>query len=262
MTKNGRILKQILVAAVFLLIIGGIGYGGYRLFSSSAPIPTPDQTAGLVPLKVMTAKILNVENSDYDFTAKIFNPNTRHGSGNVEYELSFFDEADNLIASKPGTFYISPGQTKYIIDSPIKLPRPIAKPPVFSIRKIDWQELNILGSQNLEIGLKTQNVSFNPNDQGGTFAKVGGNVVNSSDLDLNKVDVLVALLDQDGSIIAVNKTDIRTFLAKTSRGFEVSWFSPFVGQVASIDAEADSNVFEDDNFLLRHGGQERFQRFY
>ena len=87
-------------------------------------------------------------------------------------------------------------------------------------------------------------------------------VFNSSDLDLNRVDVTVVVLDTSQEPIAVSKTNIFTFLARTSRGFEVAWFTPFVGQVNRIDAEADANVFENSNFLRTYGGQEKFKQLY
>jgi hypothetical protein len=106
------------------------------------------------------------------------------------------------------------------------------------------------------------NYNYGPVLQARLFGKVGGSVFNNSDFDLNKVDVAVILFDESGEPIAVEKTEIATFLARTTRGFEVTWFSPFVGKVVRVDAEANTNVFENSNFLRQYGGQERFKQLY
>jgi hypothetical protein len=51
-------------------------------------------------------------------------------------------------------------------------------------------------------------------------------------------------------------------LANTTRGFEVAWFSPFPGKVVRIEAEALTNVFENQNFIQRYQELERFQQYY
>jgi len=110
--------------------------------------------------------------------------------------------------------------------------------------------------------LIARNFAYNQVLQPGVFGKVGGSVTNNSNFDLNRVETMVLLFDQSDSVIAANRTEILTFLAKTSRGFEVTWFAPFVGQVSRVEAEANTNIFENSNFLRQYGGQERFQQFY
>ncbi|MBI4120214.1 MAG: hypothetical protein HY454_01990 [Parcubacteria group bacterium] len=60
----------------------------------------------------------------------------------------------------------------------------------------------------------------------------------------------------------MNRTEIRTFLANTARGFEDSWYRPFGGQVNRVEVEAHTNIFENSNFLRQYQQPERFQQFY
>lgn len=259
MDEAQRKTKQLVIAFVFFLILGGISFGIYRSVVPAPPPPTPNPTVNLVPLGVVYTKLFNVQNNDYDFLAKVSNPNAGYGSGNVEYALTFYNVGNQQVSSKTGSFYILPGQTKYVIDSPLKFEQPVSRADL-QIKSVDWQKLDPLSVSG--VSLLVRNVSFSQVNQPGVFAKAGGEIFNASDFDLNRVDVAIVLLDQAGSPIAINKTEIRTFLARTTRGFEATWFAPFVGQVNRVDAETTTNVFENSNFLRRYGGQEKFKQLY
>ena len=259
MNESTRQSKKIVIAVIFFLIVGGIGFLIYRSVVPSAPEATPNPTVNLTPLSVIYTKLFNIQNNDYDFLAKISNPNIGYGSGNVEYALTFYGAGGQQVSSKTGSFYILPGQTKYVIYSPLKFEQQVSRADM-QIKSIDWQKLDPLSASG--VALLVRNASFLQINQQGAFAKAGGEVFNSSDFDLNKVDVVLVLLDQMETPIAVNKTEIRTFLANTTRGFEATWFAPFVGQTNRVDAEASTNVFENSNFLRTYGGGEKFKQLY
>lgn len=254
-----RVVKQGIIAGIFFLILGGIGFGIFRAVIPPTPTPTPNPTIHLAPLQVITSKLLNITNNDYDFVAKIRNANLDYGSGRVEYRLTIYGVDAQPLVTKTGSFYILPGQTKHVIVTPIRLEAQAARAE-FSITMVDWQQLNQLASQGIDI--IPRNVALSKINQPGTYAKVGGNVFNNSDLDLDIVDVAVIVSNFNGDIVAVNKTDIRTFVSKTQRGFEVAWPSAFLGQPDRVEAEATTNVFNNLNFLRQYGGQERFQQLY
>lgn len=259
MNEAVRQSKKITIAIVFFLILSGIGFGIYWGTREPLPPPIPNPTIDLLPLQIFFTKLFNIENNDYDFLAKIKNPNIEHGSSLANYEIYFFDSAGSLIFKKTGNFYILPGQTKYIIDGPIRLAEPASRAEL-KILSVEWEKLNQLGLQG--VPLLVRGASYVQTLQPGVFGKVGGDIFNSSDFDLNKVDIAVVLFDQSDQPIAVNRTEIRTFLARTTRGFETTWFKPFVGQVNRVQAEAYTNVFENLNFLREYGGQEKFKQLY
>jgi len=225
----------------------------------SAPAATPNPTVNLVPLKIVFTKLFNVQNNDYDFLARVNNPNLNYGSANVEYTLTFYGASNQQVSTKTGNFYILPGQTKHVVNLPLLFQEPVSRAD-FKIASVDWQKLDQLAASG--VALLTRKSSFVSINQSGVFAKAGGEIFNGSDFDLNRVDVVIVALDHTETPIAVSKTEIRTFLAKTTRGFEVTWPAPFVGQVSRIDAEAGTNVFENSNFLRAYGGQEKFKQLY
>ena len=259
MEEGPRKIKQAFVAVIFFLIVGGLGFLVYRGVRPPSPTPTPNPTINLAPIQVVFTELFNVENNDYDFFAKVTNPNTEYGSPDVEYEISFFNTSGTNVSQKVGSFYILPGQTKYVIDSPLKFQEQISRAD-FAIKSVDWQKLSSLVLAGVNLVVK--NSSYTQILQPGTFGKVGGEVLNNSDFDLNKANVSVVLFDSENNPLAVGQTEINTFLAKTSRGFEITWFAPFVGNVSRVDAEANTDVFENSNFLRQYGGQERFKQMY
>jgi hypothetical protein len=261
MTTGARITKQILVLVVFLLIVGGVGFGAYAVFRipSQTPTPTPNPTINLSPISILSTKLLNVQNNDYDFLAKVTNPNTEWGSAEVDYSIAFVGVSGNLISQKTDSFYILPGQTKYIINSPLEFNEQVASAEMI-IKSVEWQQMN---SQSInDVSLIPRNYSYNISSEAGIFSRVGGQVFNNSNFDLGQVSVLVLLFDESNNPIAVNKTEILTFLAKTTRGFETTWYSPFVGKVGPIEIDAYTNIFQNSNFIREYGGTAKFQQLY
>lgn len=251
--------KKVLIAVIFFAIVGGLGFGIFKFVVPSRPTPTPDPIAKLVPLKVVSTKFLNVQNNDYDFVAKVSNTNLDYGSGMVRYELKFYNLGNSTFYTKAGNFYILPGQTRYVLDTPIRLDQQVGRVE-FQIKSIDWQKINPLAAEGID--LVTRSVNYVPLNQPGLFAKAGGSVINDSQFDFDSVDVVAVALGPSDEILAINKTIIRTFLTRTNRGFEVSWFTPFPGFVDHVDAEATTNVFNNLNFIRQFGGSERFQQRY
>lgn len=254
-----RQIKQVIAAGIFCIIVFLLGFGVYKIVVPAKPSPTPNPTAHLSPIVVVSTKLLNVKNNDYDFIAKVSNANTEYGSGNVQYELKFSDPSGDTVSTKIGSFYILPGQTRYIIITPLSFNTSINHAD-FKINSVYWQRLDPLFAQG--INLVPKNVNFSQPGRNSVFAGVGGGIANISDFDFDVVDVTVVVLDFSGNPIAANKTIINTFLARTERGFEASWFTPFVGQVQRTDVQAGTNVFNNSNFLRRYGSSERFQTFY
>lgn len=259
-----RRFKQLIVMIVFFLIVGGAGFLVYRVINPPLPPATPDPTAHLLPFKIVFTRLLNVENNDYDFVAKVFNPNPDYGSPEVVYELTFLGLDGTEVSRKSGSFYILPGQTKHIIDSPLRFQQPLGK-VLMNVISVEWQRLNSLAAQGVPLVVKNVYHRREGRDQTATgiFSRVGGVVLNASDFDLSKVDILVLLLDRENIPVAVGKTEIRTFLIGTERGFEVKWFQSLTPEAVNVEAEANSNILENSNFLRRYQIQpERFQQFY
>lgn len=250
-----RLLKQVIIAFVFFLIIGSITYFySIKDFPEPTPAPLIFQT-----LKVISEHLFKVGDLDYDFLIEIKNPNTEFGATDVFYELNLFDRASELITVKRGAINFLPGQTRYEIISPIIVDREISNAE-FKIISVSWQKLKEYIPQSL-FSVKNQEYSQVKLPEQG-FSKLIGTLANNSNFDFDRVDIYIVLFNELNSPIAVQRTDIRTFLAKTDRFFEVKWSKSFNGRVIRIETDAYTNVFKNENFIKEYGTQEKFQKFY
>ncbi|MEK7582931.1 MAG: hypothetical protein AAB483_00800 [Patescibacteria group bacterium] len=246
-----RTTKQFLIALIIVGVLGFIGLRAASTISPATPTPTPDPHASLAALETVETTVLRVADLDYDVVAKIKNPNASYGSSRVRYELSLMDDAGKEILHNTGAFYILPGQTKYVLLSPLKTAEPVSK-AALRISEVDWQQLDVLATR--QVTFVVTGTQFIP-----ASSKLRGSVLNNSDFDLAQADVTVVLLDALRRPVSANRTEIRTFLAKTTRGFEVSWSSPIIGSISSTYVEATTNLFENSTFLRTYGTQEQFQ---
>lgn len=258
MTSKERLLKQFLYLFVFLVVLGLIFFGIYRKNINTEPIVTPTPTL-TKPIEIQFVKFLRLKDFDYDIIAKIRNPNAEFGSSNLSYELEFYNQSGEIFSKKIGNTYILPGQTKYIVDTPVRLNQQVLNINLV-IKSVQWQKLENIFADNISLVIANKNLRFNPVPN--IFANLNGTLSNSSDFDFDQVDVLAVLYDENSQPVAVGKTNLRTVVSGSSRAFEIKWFDKFIGIVRKIDIEIHTNLFENSNFIRRYGTPEKFQEFY
>ncbi len=267
-----RLLKQIIIAAAFFIIVGSIVYLSFmrNAFESMVepavliqpPLILSQRLLKVNPVKSSeagppSAEFNGVKDFDYDFLAEVRNPNPDFGATDVSYKLDLFGRSGELIAMKTGSINLLPGQTRYEIISPIIVDKEISSAE-FKIIDAAWERLKEFIPQSLFL-VKNQEYAFLPLDLG---SRLKATLSNNSNFDFDRVDVHVILFNEDNDVLAVSRTDIRTFLAKTDRFFEVKWSPRFSGSVGRMEINAYTNVFKNENFIREHGTQEKFQRFY
>lgn len=260
---DGRIQKQIIISLIFVLILGGIGYGIYYTLSPKVSCTDGIKNGkeegvdcgilacgkacepAIMPINVISSQFFKTSQSDYDFVAQLFNPNVSYGASRLEYSLG----------SISGFSYILPGQTKWLVLTALKIPEGIQDIQLV-IKNAQWEKLDM---PNNTVSLILRKKDYHAIQNGTGLDAI---LYNDSNFDFDKVDVVVILFDDVDSIVGVNKTDIRTFISKTERGFSVIW--PFALPENSVrqDVEMSTNLFENSNFIKNYGSQEKFQKFY
>lgn len=251
-----RLLKQAIIASIFFLIIGSIIYFSF-LKSPSGPTPSPGVL--IQPLQIVSENLIKIDELDYDFVVEIKNPNIDFGASDAAYELNLFNQDGQSAFVKRGSINLLPGQTRYEVITPIIVEKEITTAS-FKINNVDWQRLKEFIPQTLFLLKNFEYTVIKPPESG--FLKLRGTLFNNSNFDFDRVDVEIVLFDETGKPIAVNKTDIRTFLAKTDRFFEVKWSKPFNQEIIRTEINAYTDVFRNENFIKEHETQEKFQRFY
>ena len=270
-----RIQKQLIIGLVFVLILGGIGYGIYAGLVTRASCTDGIKNGkeeGLdcgslacgkacpVPihaLQIESIQIIYVPDTDKssDVAIKVYNPNTEYGVSLGSYDLVIRDpsgmELDRLVDNK---FYMLPGQTKYLILTVVE-GLALGEASV-EIKSTQWEKLDMPDNA---VNFILRRKDYHPTQKGSELNAI---LYNDSNFDFDKIDVVVILFDDMGSIIGISKTDIRTFIAKSERGFNVAWPFALSGNVVSQDIEASTNLFENSNFIKTYGSPEKFQKFY
>ena len=259
---NGRIQKQLIIGLVFVLILGGIGYGIYLSLAPEISCTDGIQNGkeegvdcgalacgqacapAIMPINIISSQFFQAGQGDYDFAAQIYNPNTSYGASRLEYSLG----------SISGTSYILPGQTKWLVLTALKVSDVGGIKLV--VNNAQWEKLDM---PNNAFNFMLRNKDYHSIQKGTELTTV---LYNDSNFDFDKIDVAVILFDDTGNIVGVNRTDIRTFVSKSERGFNVVWPFALAGNAVRQDVEASTNLFENSNFIKSYGSQEKFQKFY
>jgi len=274
-----RVLKQLIIGLIFVLIIGGVGYGIVDYFFIVEPTCFDNIQNGqeggidcgllacgiecepeIMPLNIQFQELIEVRPNDYDFVAQVNNPNSLFGALRARYEMEL-QRQDGASLSRfapamTGTFYMLPGQTRYVIISGLRSDSALTG-AFINIIEVEWEKVQSFE----EINFPVQRESYEVINRNGVYSELEAVILNNSDFDFDRVEVGVVLFDDNNSIIAVNKTDIRTFISRTERSFQVSW-PVKLPEAAKQDIEILTNVFENSNFIRNYGTQERFQEYY
>ncbi len=259
-----RGLKQIIVVAVYGLIVVGIGFGFYH--RQYAPSCFDNQQNGkeegidcgtlacgtacsapIQPLQVQGFESVKNPSGDYDLVAQVYNPNIEYGVSNGVY--SFDDGKPYSLVNNDQVFYMLPGQTKHLV-----VPALTSEVKTVKIQRVDWQKV----ISDPHVQLVSMNERYTPGSAQTAFETTIGN---NSDFDFDAVDVVVIVKDTAGHIIATNTSLVKTLLSQTNRYVKFSW--PFALPVdARVSVEIGTNVFDNANFIKTHGTQEKFQQLF
>ena len=270
---NLRLQKQIIIAVIFFLIIGGIGFLIYKSFS-----PKPSCFDGILnqqeekidcggpcevckpeikEIQVLSAVVLPIPNTNfYTISARLRNPNTESGGEKVNFNFVLYNDSgavNNPVASFFKETFILPSETKYILEPKFESDEIITRAEV-EIKNVFWQKLKDYQEPRLDIDRETFKYENG-------VSKVSGVVTNKTNFDFDKVIINAILFDEKNLTAGANLTQIKTLISGEERYFEVSW--PWeIKDIKGIKVEAETDIFLQDNFIKKHGTQEKFQTYY
>lgn len=250
--------KRIIIISVYLLIFAFLAIAIYAFWPSNETCfdgvrnqNEEDIDCGGVCQKEchkIEAKDLIVEKAgtvpggsagQYDFFARISNPNAAFFNRRFEYTVVFLDQSGKILAERKGSSFIFPGERKYIVENN------------FTVSEGHSAELKILNSDWSNIGdyyerpnLKIINKSYAETSQGTAFSEAYGLLKNESPNDFDSIEIKIILKDGTGEVIALNSTLMKTVKSGEERDFRVQWPNRFPGAVENMEAQADVNIFE------------------
>lgn len=269
-----RLIKQIVIALIFFLILAGIGY---LIYYSNRTVPScddgilnqseeridcggscvPCQLIDIEDIEILLVKAIPTQDNFYDLIVQIRNPNQNYGSERVPYKFQIYDLENNLTLEFSGLTFILPNQSKYLIETKVEFS--ILTPGIeFSLGEVEWKKLKDYQPPQLVVQQKEYRL-LGDNQPG--FSQVRGVLINRSNFGFEMINIDVLLLDSSQNILAVNVTEIRTLLAGQERDFFITWPREIQGQVVSVEIEAETDIFDSNNYLSPGGEPGRFQEY-
>lgn len=276
LTPAKRVQKQIIVAIIFFIFWGLVGFGISRFF-----VETPTCTDGkqnqkelaidcggpckpcmpeLEKIRILKIKAVRAADNSYDFLAQVENPNREYGASKFTYQFEAFDQSGNSIQKIEGSKFILPSETKYIIETPITLTSAPTK-ITFGVQNAIWEKLSD-SSDYSDVGLEIFNKKYNEALPGSNFfSEAIGTMTNRSNYDYDRIEIIVVLYDSNNNIINFARTEQKTVLSGMEREFRVFWKNSFK-KATRWEMEAYTNVFQNENFIKKHGSEGKTQLNY
>lgn len=209
-------------------------------------------------MEVIETAMVKATDDTYDLIAKVKNPDTEWGIKELKYAFVFKDQGGRSMQEErfEGTTYILPREEIYIV----YLGAEIGEYSDFSLilEPVTWKKLSRFPEPELQV----KNVENRVSNDGISKYKVSGTVINNSDYDFERVDIVVILRNSKGKIIGVNKTNLNAFYRQTERDVLLQWYHPVNGTVDDVEFVAEADVFSSVNFINRYGMErEVYQEF-
>lgn len=271
---NRRLRKQLVIGAVFIVILFFIGYGIYEWLEIDPTCYDNIQNGleegvdcgqlacgrtcapAIFPIDIKETRLVPA-GSEYDFLAQVYNPNSSYGASVVQFDVVIKLTDGEELQRRSGNFSILPGQTKFLV-VPLFKNIPTDAQASLNIKSVEWQEFTDSG---VSFVVKGERIlppdSANPNGY-----SLEATALNNSDYDFDRVEVVAILFDSLGEIIGANVTNINTHLSRTERYFKVTWPFLFATPPSRAVIEVNTNIFENSNYIRSHGTPERFQQYY
>lgn len=260
-----RLAKQLIIGGIYLLLIGGVSWFFYR---QAFPAPTCSDglkngaedgvdcgvVCGLLcpvavePLTQSDPVILKTGVSDYDVLVHLENANATYGASRVDYAISVVDAAGAQLASRRGSTYVNPSQSRYLVFPLVGLSTPPTKAIVtIDPQSVGWAKLTIDAAGDVQFAVRNDALTV-----ASASVRFDGTVVNQSRFNFDTVDIAVLVYDAAGAIIGANTTVQRTVISGEQRAFRVDWPFALPGAVRA-QAIVTTNVFINDNYLRTYG---------
>lgn len=208
-------------------------------------------------LSVKSVGFIETDPMRYDLYALISNPNDVYGLKELKFKfLLFGSDSEVAFAQVDGVSYVAPRTEKLIIAPAVDTKKALKRVEIRIPNNPYWQQMD--DYERPEITLISSRLTIE-----GPNIVLKGVLLNEDVVGFSLIEVLASLVDAQGEILAVGKTDVRTVEAKERREFVILW-----PRTAKLNSIADykiyllTNVFDENNIFQRFDTTpEPFQRF-
>ncbi|HEX8973970.1 MAG TPA: FeoB-associated Cys-rich membrane protein [Patescibacteria group bacterium] len=259
--ENPKLIKRLSIIFVYLVIFSAVGFLLWYFITPPATCTDRKQNQSETgidcggPCSPCKARVQNKDikvqetafasggSNTFDVVAKISNPNDSQGASSFDYTFTLKDAQEKTIATRQGTNFILPADTRYIAELGLDTGGLVPSSVDFSVSNYKWDTLGDLEKPQLNIF----NKKLAPLPMG-SGDEADGTVRNDSTYDLNKISIIIVLRDQQGKIIGINTTQQSTVRASEERDFRVTWPYDLSGNPQSMEVDAQANIFDPSAF--------------
>ncbi|MEA2098040.1 MAG: hypothetical protein U9P70_03125 [Patescibacteria group bacterium] len=242
--------------------------GGFCTKECPPPLTPPN----VDEIEVEWVEFIKDGDDNYDLIAKITNKNSSWGISSMNYIFVIYGDNNKIVRTSKNETYIMPKGflkekgAKYIIEDNYKSDFDIKKVDI-KLSKYNWKEIKDPRDLS-DFGAKIINVKDKKSGfvtDGSGFYYVFGVTKNTSKYSFYRVDIDVIIYDTSGKPLAVGKTNQWTVPGGEGWEFKIFWNEPFLENVnrsdyniEQIDYEAQTNIFDSENFMKDFGTGEKY----
>ncbi len=190
------------------------------------------------PVSILWVRPLPVDVNTYDVAALVVNQNEILGASRVEYEVTLFDSL-GPVARALGDAFLLPQEKLVLIEPSIK-----------TTREATQAEVRILAAawvvrEKPAPDLVVERRDYRVEERAGRKRSVvEAHIFNSSLFDIREAEVRIALFDDQGNAIGVNKLFLRDLPAGERKIVLSLWPRELAGEIKAIEVDARVNVFD------------------
>lgn len=227
--------------------------------------PPPEKLPFVEDVKIEWARALKDGNNNYDLIAKIKNTNRHWGATSVNYKFILYNNNDDVVDTVKGVTYVVPlgfseGEgVKYVIENNYAYGKEIAKVD-FEMDNFRWSEVkDAMELPELEVDtILVKDKKYGKVEFGGGYYYVYGVTENTSKYSFRTVDIYAVLYDGQNNPIATGKTDQWTVGSGGGWEFRIFWNDKFDGEVTRVDYVAETNIYDQSNFMRDYGTGKKY----
>lgn len=226
----------------------------------------PEKPPIVEDVKIEWVRALKDGNNNYDLTAKIYNTNRHWGATSVNYKFLIYDNSNEVVDIIRGSTYIVPlgfseGKgVKYVIENNYAYDKEITKVD-FEFDNFRWSEVkDILALPELGVDtIMVKDREYGRVESGNGYYYVYGVTNNTSKYSFRTVDIYAVLYDEQNEPIAAGKTDQWTVGSGGGWEFRIFWNDKLDREVASVDYVAETNIYDQSNFMRDYGTGKKYK---
>lgn len=258
-----RTFKQLIIIAIYLLILAGIGTGLYFHYRAEptcfdgkknqgeeevdcgGPCP-PCEIRYLRKPEILWADFFATGEHSGDVAVKIKNSNSRYGARKFSYKMVLLDAFGEELAARVGESFVMPQELKYLVEPKFDVVAGEVKDVQIEIFDIQWAALS---DYQPDLSARGVRARFSVPPEIG-YLEVSGLVMNRGAILLDRVGVNAILYDKDRRPIAAGRTEIRSLKPNGERYFKILWPKPFPGVSDENIDFTNIEVVPEANFFL------------